>query len=748
MTGKEENERILSDFDHLPHLRVLGLMDVTTTFMKRIPDESEDRRVRTSLSEVNGMAYGIADTLGRDHITMFDLVQPEFRNSRNETIFAMFGRASPFGSNNKLSKYLHDNFLTVFEAQLQLMEDDDGPEAVPHALRRTFLKLNKYTYEHLLTAASTSRKMSATSVSTTATGLREIPLVKGGASGIVAYLVEKTLYVANAGNALAVVSRHGTAHAVSKKHDPFDREETTRIRAAEGWVSPKGLVNDEIDLSRSFGFYSLSPIVNPRPAVYMHTLDAADEFLIIANRGLWDYVPFQTAVDIARSERADPMIAAQKLRDFAISYGADGSIMIMVISFAGLFRTNEPPRKATLDILLDPDAFAGKNRRRKDEISDRNISRLDTEVPAPTGHLAIVFTDIRNSTHLWDVNPGMPTAIKTHNTRLRRELRLCGGYEVKTEGDAFMVSFPTALAALWWALKVQLELLHENWPLEILECEDGKEIHDADGQLIARGLSVRMGIHVGAPICERDPINRRMDYFGPMVNRSARVTGNAAGGQIMCSRDILSEINAKIFETEPETEHSWAQPSQAIAAIREMGLVVIDKGPVQLKGIELPEHLSLLFPKSVAGRQFLGDTNDGPNASGSRIQFSVDQMRELAMLCVRLETLSSSRVLRPTSPRKGSTAKDEPPPIDEESTIFVHGDPTVLLPAINEKASDREWVLLLDSLSLRIENALASLALKRLGGLDGGMSLLSALERHGGCNGDTLTRILTLLGQC
>ncbi len=45
--------------------------------------------------------------------------------------------------------------------------------------------------------------------------------------------------------------------------------------------------------------------------------------------------------------------------------------------------------------------------------------------------VTLVFTDIRNSTHLWEANPGMPTAMRLHNTLLRRQLRLCGGYEVK-----------------------------------------------------------------------------------------------------------------------------------------------------------------------------------------------------------------------------------------------------------------------------------------------------------------------------
>ncbi len=88
-----------------------------------------------------------------------------------------------------------------------------------------------------------------------------------------------------------------------------------------------------------------------------------------------------------------------------------------------------------------------------------------------------------------------------------------------------MVSFPSVSAALLWCFTVQQQLLQEEWPREILDSEDGKEVYDHSGELIHRGLSVRMGIHWGRPVCEADPITRRMDYFGPMVNRAARISG-------------------------------------------------------------------------------------------------------------------------------------------------------------------------------------------------------------------------------
>lgn len=693
-------------------------MDVTTAFLPNIPEETEDRRVRTSLSEVNRMSYGIADNLGSTgYLTMFDLVQPEFRGHRDEAVFAMFGRSDAAQANNHLSKYLHDYFLQQFSTQLGQI-DQAKNETVPDALRRTFLRLNKQLHDTLYAGNSSSRKMSQVSASTA--GATSFESYRAGASGIVLYCVGKTMYVANAGDALAVISMQGSAQLFSRKHDPFDRREAERIRCAEGWISPKGLVHEEIDTSRSFGYFYHFPVVNARPYVEERQLTEQDEFMIVGNRGLWDYISYQTAVDIARSEISDPMIAAQKLRDFAISYGSDGSTMIMVICVADLFRPKKQPTAESMDM----EAYSTLKKRgvKKTDIQDRTIARLDYEVSPPIGYLCLVFTDIRNSTQLWETNAGMPTAMRLHNGLLRRQLRICGGYVVKTEGDAFMCSFPTTLAALWWSLTVQVQLMHEPWPLEILECEEGKEIWDAQGNLISRGLSVRMGIHCGAPVCEPDPITNRMDYFGPMVIRAARISGSAAGGQIMCSADVVREINARVTETGPDTEYSEFQPPQAIEAIRRMNIKVIPVGEIKLKGLEVPEMVSLIYPGCVAGRQDIDLTGGSASASAAlpaKLQWSIEQVRALAVLCLRFEALASGRVFRPYPGRKESipSSSQSPPPgseaLEDEGfePEYMYGDPDRLLPPMHDKMEELELVMVLDSLVTRLENAASAMAM-------------------------------------
>ena len=594
--------RDLSDFSKLSHLRVLGLMDVTLR-IPSLPDETEHRRVRTSFSDMNGMGYGISDTIGQlDELSLLDLVVPDFRSREDESLFGMFGLAVPSVSGGRVPKFVQEWMASNFHAQLDKLKEGD---TVEDALRRTFLLVNKNCFDSLV-AEETGRKGSRSSNhsqgmpgSTSNTYTPHSHQYRSGAAGAVVYVVGKTLHVANAGGILAVISCKGEAEVLSAQHDPFDKEETQRIRAAEAWVSPRGLVNDEIPMSRGFGFFNAVPAVNSLPQVSRRSLTDADEFVILANRALWDCCSYQTAVDIARTVKDDPMMAAQKLRDFAISYGSEGSIMIMVLSVADLFRQRPVRSRAALpdkETVVDGDGYHTVTkrvaRRRIEDIGDRTLLRLQQEVEPPIGQVAMVFTDIKNSTSLWETNPGMQTAMRMHNSLLRRQLRIIGGYEVKTEGDAFMVSFPSVTSAILWCFTCQLQLLNEDWPREILESEDGREVWDSHGELIARGLSVRMGIHWGNPVWEKDPITRRMDYFGPMVNKSARVSASADGGQIMVSSDVHKVVQTFKTFLDEEDEEIFAEMQddarRETSQLKKIGLGILEMGKKKLKGLEGP----------------------------------------------------------------------------------------------------------------------------------------------------------------
>ncbi|MFA5190642.1 MAG: SUMF1/EgtB/PvdO family nonheme iron enzyme [Verrucomicrobiia bacterium] len=142
----------------------------------------------------------------------------------------------------------------------------------------------------------------------------------------------------------------------------------------------------------------------------------------------------------------------------------------------------------------------------------------------PSGTITFLFTDIEGSTQLWEKHPqAMPIALERHNQLLRRTMESHGGFVFKTVGDAFCVAFASAPNAMAAALAGQRALVAEPW--------------GATGP-----LRVRMALHTGAAE------ERGGDYFGPTVNRVARVLAAGHGGQILLSnateqlvRDHLAE---------------------------------------------------------------------------------------------------------------------------------------------------------------------------------------------------------------
>ncbi|KAF2195275.1 PP2C-domain-containing protein [Zopfia rhizophila CBS 207.26] len=662
--------RDLTDFTSLINLRVLGLMDVTM-MVPSVPEQTEDRRVRTSGSAVGTMAYGMADSLGRnEHVSTMDMVIPRFRSHDDEQILGMFDGQPLAGGGSKIAKYLYDNFKHRFSDELEKLRPPEDPM---DALRRTYLSLNK----ELATSATQSLEKNASAATMTHRGSVSIPELgddelNSGSVATVLYLKEMELYISNVGDAQALLIRSEGGHKIlTRKHDPAEPSERSRIREAGGFVSRQGKLNDVLEVSRAFGYVQMSPSVIAAPHILHLTLGDTDEMILMASRELWEYLTPDFAVDVARSERNDLMRAAQKLRDLAIAFGATNKIMVMLIGVSDLKR-QQRARFRTHSMSMGPSGSPDEfpNRRfgkRRNQVGDSKLARLDNEVDAPTGDVSLVFTDIKNSTLLWETYPiAMRSAIRMHNELMRRQLRIIGGYEVKTEGDAFMVAFPTVTSALLWCFTIQSQLLEVQWPQEILSSVNGQEVVDADGNIIFRGLSVRMGIHWGSPVCEVDPVTKRMDYFGPMVNRASRISSVADGGQITVSSDFIAEIQ-RLLETHIEGDRSNSTGSeealsddlmsqairQELRSLSSQGFEVKDLGERRLKGLENPEYIYLMYPHSLASRLAVQrqleakqpppvNVAPGSKIPGSQLTIDTDTVWDLWNVSLRLEMLCST----------------------------------------------------------------------------------------------------------
>src|SRR3990172_10365771 len=130
----------------------------------------------------------------------------------------------------------------------------------------------------------------------------------------------------------------------------------------------------------------------------------------------------------------------------------------------------------------------------------------------PSGTVTFLFTEIEGSTRLWkDHHEAMKRPPARHAAVLRAAIGTNRGHIFKTVGDACDAVFPTAPAALAAALAAQRALSAEPWE-------------------VPGGLHVRMALDTGVAE-ERDE-----DYFGPILNRTARLLAAAHGGQILLSR--------------------------------------------------------------------------------------------------------------------------------------------------------------------------------------------------------------------
>jgi len=131
-------------------------------------------------------------------------------------------------------------------------------------------------------------------------------------------------------------------------------------------------------------------------------------------------------------------------------------------------------------------------------------------VERPSGAVTFLFTDIEQSTRLWDEQPDlMRRQLAEHDAALKQAVGNAGGFVFKHTGDGVVAAFASPRAAVDAAVTAQQQLT----------------------------LPVRMGI------CTGEVESRDNDYFGPALNRAARTMSAAHGGQILIAASTAALVN-------------------------------------------------------------------------------------------------------------------------------------------------------------------------------------------------------------
>jgi class 3 adenylate cyclase len=197
-------------------------------------------------------------------------------------------------------------------------------------------------------------------------------------------------------------------------------------------------------------------------------------------------------------------------------------------------------------------AGSGKGRGRRAATSEKGcfcrFSGVDPTANAlPTGVVTFLLTDIEGSTRLWErEHDAMRQALARHDALVTACIRRQNGHVVKSkgEGDSVFAVFRHVRDAVTAALVLQCALGVERWPT-------------------SAPIRVRMAIHTGQIDL------REGDYYGPTVNRCARLRALATGGQV-----LLSGVTAKLTQGQLPAGGS-----------------LNDLGTHQLKDISAPERV-------------------------------------------------------------------------------------------------------------------------------------------------------------
>lgn len=169
--------------------------------------------------------------------------------------------------------------------------------------------------------------------------------------------------------------------------------------------------------------------------------------------------------------------------------------------------------------IIRKEGFGAAVRSSIEDLADwAEVERPDLARLAPDGNVAILFSDIEESTALNERigDRAWVRLIGRHDKMIRRFVKSHHGHVVKSQGDGFMVAFAEPEQAVRCSIDVQRALSKRP-----------------------NGIRVRIGIHTGKSVRRGD------DLFGRNVAMAARVAAQADGGQTLVSETVRESVDGR-----------------------------------------------------------------------------------------------------------------------------------------------------------------------------------------------------------
>ena len=188
----------------------------------------------------------------------------------------------------------------------------------------------------------------------------------------------------------------------------------------------------------------------------------------------------------------------------------------------------------------------------------------------PNGIVTFLFTDLEGSTRMWEqAQESMQASLQLHDQILRESISERSGVVFSTAGDAFAAAFHSPEDAVAAAADAQIRLSAQPWPE-------------------STPIRARMGVHTGHAQL------RDGDYFGPTLNRAARLMSAAHGGQtVVSSATQLLVDDARLIDMGEHRLKDLSRPER-------VWQLVIDGLPITFPPLRTLDAVPTNLPTEVA----------------------------------------------------------------------------------------------------------------------------------------------------
>jgi serine/threonine protein phosphatase PrpC len=182
-------------------------------------------------------------------------------------------------------------------------------------------------------------------------------IVEDGSTGLLCYVLNENLYIANVGDSRAILSQAGQLCVLSRDHKTDDEDEVHRIEKLGGFVLG-GRVQGKLAVTRSFGDCPLKvndqKYLNAEPEIQLVHLNCDTDFVVMGCDGLFEEWENEDILQYVRKGFEQKQCAqdiVESLVKEAIERGCNDNVTAIIIKFERAFKKslsgNKPPKKST-----------------------------------------------------------------------------------------------------------------------------------------------------------------------------------------------------------------------------------------------------------------------------------------------------------------------------------------------------------------------------------------------------------------